>query len=109
MENDRSLSDFEQRQCVVSLPVSLIAHSHVTKIAMGVDCVMPIMLIEGAHHLCDVLTVLTRNSLQLWKSLAQRIQSENSGPLLLLVERPYTTMKLLLVTSSPTATILALD
>ena len=41
MEQARSPSDFEQRQCAVSLPVSLTAHSHVTKISMGVDCVMP--------------------------------------------------------------------
>ena len=32
--------DFEQRQFAVSLPLSLIAHSHVTKISMGVGCVM---------------------------------------------------------------------
>ena len=63
---------------------------------------------------CDVLTVLTKNWLKLWKSLAQWFQSENSGPLLLILKgpllaKPYTMAKLLLVTNSPTATLLALD
>ena len=88
--------DSKQSQCAVSLPVSLIAHSHVTKILMGVDCV-------------DVLTILTQNLLKLWKSLAQRFQSGNGGPFLLLLEGSCTIAKLLLATSSPTATIVALD
>ena len=44
MEKRQITFHFEQRQCAMSLPLSLIAHSHVTNISTGVDCVMTIEL-----------------------------------------------------------------
>ena len=55
-----------EQQCAVWLLLSLIAHNHVIRLSMGVDC--------------DVLTVLIDNSLKLWKSLAEQFQSGNKWP-----------------------------